>query len=168
MYCIATVGCEHERPPDPKMPISGIGPLVTLVAGRSSLSFSALSPTRTPSQSRAQIASSRARDPHTDRCESSPMTVLRPATLQVERMRCLDAYAARQLAAQHSAQLPPPNEIGPYALARQHPLPRTWTESATHRRWNTVSITLPTDLQRTNGQRGNACLRESKSRTLPP
>ena len=72
--------------------MSGVGAVMTFVAGRRRGDFGDSSPVRTHAQSRAEIESTRVRGPHTAGCEFSPATVLRPAALQFERKRFHAAY----------------------------------------------------------------------------
>ena len=69
---------------------------MTFIAGRENRKICDSSLVRTHAQSRARIKSSRARGPHTARCEFSPATVLRTGALQSKRTRSLVAYGPRR------------------------------------------------------------------------
>lgn len=125
MYLVATAGCEPERPHDPKSLISGIGPVVPLVAGRGRGDFADPSAVRTHAQSRAEIELPRARGPYTARNEFSLETVVRTVARTTYRSRFRVAYGQRR--AQSGAQRSDANDyipnVSPYRTHdREFPL----------------------------------------------
>ena len=92
--------------------MSGVGPVVTLVAERGREDFCHSSAARTHAQSHAEIESPRARGPYMAGCDFSAATVVRAAALQLQDVRFLVAYGAPKLMAEPLAQPQPPEGMG--------------------------------------------------------
>ena len=108
---VATVGCKPERPHAPKSLMSGIGPVVTLVAKEVS-GTSAIRHSCEHMRSRTRRLNYLARGVlNLTGCEFSPPIVLRPDAPQWKRTRPLSAYGYRTSSPSRATSLDRPSRF---------------------------------------------------------